>query len=202
MRDRLIQLYQKAYENNINDNPQRFIAIVESNIEVFDFDYSENIDDFNKILKLISDYAIQLYMAGFLKRSIPYFNMAVQKFDQYRALFAVEEENETLYESLVFYRGLTLYYQKEYRLSILDFKYLSQKYPDNDRYKGWYNGLVKESFRKYERASTIFMVIGILGSSLLEPKDKFVILLFIAILAVSLLASALLYIIKRTKLLK
>jgi tetratricopeptide (TPR) repeat protein len=170
----LEELYSKIYSDKETKNPKQFIDIYEANktlIESSDIQLTNPGRD--GIMRLTSDYALSLSHYGSSKKSIPYLNKAIQlfkdsSFDDLTKL--------SMYEALVWTRGVENYNQKNYKAAAEDFKYLVDNYPDNDKYKNWLLGAktipVKKWLNFIWTAACVTILIEAMTSKNKEPMLK------------------------------
>jgi len=153
----LEELYNKIYSDVESKNPKTFIDIYEANKTLIESaDTSVANPDRDGIMRLTSDYALFLSQYGSYKKSIPYLDKAIQlfkdsSFDDLTKL--------TMYETLVWTRGVENYNQKNYKAAAQDFKYLVDNYPDNDKYKNWLSGA--KTIQTKKRLNYIWMAVFI-----------------------------------------
>ena len=128
-------LCEKIYSGNNNRAPKQFIDLYEENktlIESEDLSISD--PDYDGIMRLTSDYALSLSQYGSSKKALPYLDKAIQLFKN----SSTEDLTKiSMYETLVWARGVENYNNKKYKLASQDFQYLVDTYPDNDKYRNW-----------------------------------------------------------------
>jgi tetratricopeptide (TPR) repeat protein len=139
MSEKLNNLYNQIYQDESAKDPKKFIGIVEQDLNIIDKSDYENHDDYVKATRLLADYGISLFNTGYLKKAIPYLDRAIKQIENDQKIKDNDLFEEPLYEVLIFNRGMTLYNLKKYKESRPDFKILVNRFPDNDRYKNWYN---------------------------------------------------------------
>lgn len=188
MKDRLDKLYDKIYQDNSTKEPSNFFKIIESEIDVLDHDYSDNYNSFQKVTRLISDYAIMLSNAGYLKKSLKYFDTAINNIQNDKNISKEKLPNEPLFEALLFHRGMTNYNLNNYRSSRPDFKFLVDNYPENDKYKNWHNGSIKVIYKNILWTLFSIVILSALGSFYFKREDGIVDKIVFLILVISLVS--------------
>jgi hypothetical protein len=140
-------LYDKIYSDGIQKPPKVFIDIyVENKNLIESADSSPSNPDYDGIMRITAEYALSLSSYGSAKESMPYLDKAIQlfKYSSQTDLTKVQ-----MYEALVWARGIENYNQKKYSLAKLDFQYLVDNYPDNDKYRNWMLASRTIQTRKY-----------------------------------------------------
>uniref|UniRef100_UPI003216B808 hypothetical protein n=1 Tax=uncultured Draconibacterium sp. TaxID=1573823 RepID=UPI003216B808 len=137
MNEKLNNLYDRVYQNDLIKEPDKFIKLVEAELPLIESTESNNYSDSSKSTKLLADYGILLAQTGNIRKSQSYLEKAIQR---------IEKNNETeiswdeqLYETLIFNRGITHLKLKNKDKAKKDFKNLLSKFPENGLYKQWLN---------------------------------------------------------------
>lgn len=133
------EIYDKIYQDNSTKDSKKFLSILESEHELLLVSNFDSYDDRYKTTRLISDYSLHLSNNGFVKRSISFMNHAIALFESDEKLRGKDLLNEPLFEALIWKRGENYYNLKKFSLAKRDFKRLLTKWPENDRFKNWYN---------------------------------------------------------------
>ena len=140
-------LYDKIYSDNETKDPKQFIDIYEENKTLIESeDNLKTNADFDRLMRITSDYALSLSNYGSSRKSIPYLDKAVQMFknSSWKDLAKL-----SMYETLVWTRAVENYNQKRYSLATQDFQYLVYTYHDNDKYKNWLVAARTVKVKKY-----------------------------------------------------
>jgi hypothetical protein len=141
MNDKLRELFFQYHVDKAKDF-KYLISDLESDIDTLMAVDASNYDDFTKATQLISDYGIQLNNQGYVKKAKKYMDKGIQNIEIDEKLKGTDLFNDELYPFLIWTRGQINYTLKNYRLASKDFKTLALRFPDNDRYKNWYNGSI------------------------------------------------------------
>lgn len=146
----LNDLYNKIYQNEENQQPLQFIAIVDIQIdEITKNDVSSPID-FPKATKLLTDYGIHLANTGKFNKAIIYFNIAAELFENDKRSKSKSIQNTPLYESILLYRGVSYFNTRKFKNARTDLKRLALTFPQNVKYKNWYNKTVNREMGLYQ----------------------------------------------------
>ena len=141
MNERENELFNQYHVDKTKDF-KNLISDLESEIDnLMKIDYS-NYDDFSKATQLISDYGIQLNSHGYVKKAKAYIDKGIYNISIDEKLKGTDLFKDELYEYLIWTRGHINHTLKNYRLASKDFKALAIRFPDNDKYRNWYNGSI------------------------------------------------------------
>lgn len=171
MNAELDELYHRVYFDETTKDAHTFINMVESKVHLIEKTDCENYEDNQKSLRLLSDYGIVLYNRGFLKKALHYLELAIQHFEKDEVAKTKDLLDKPMYESLVFHHGMTLYHLKRYKEAKADFKRLIDKYPGNDKYTSWINGLKTQKLVYIEWGFAIIAIVGVVLSTHFTPED-------------------------------
>jgi len=143
-------------DKDVKDN-RRFVSLYDQNKMII-----ENADVNNKetgfqVIQLMSDYALSLCYLGSLSKALLYFNKAIPLLENYYKSADINLFSIPLYELLVWNKGTTLWYLKQYKLAKKEFKNLTINFPDNDKYSNWLKGC--EAI-KYTYVQNIFWILA------------------------------------------
>ena len=162
-------LYDKIYSENLIRDPKQFIDLYEENkylIEEAETLISN--PDYDGLMRITSEYALSLSQYGSSQKAIPYLDKSIQlfkdsSFDDLRKI--------SLYERLVWTRGVENYNLRKYSLAAKDFQYLVYNYPDNDKYRNWL--LASKTIKVKKISNNIWFVvfICIVWESLLKKEN-------------------------------
>jgi len=197
MTEDLKKLYDELY-NEPSRNAKIFISTLERNIEIIEKSNSEEREEYTKVTKIIADYGSALYETGYTSKALLYLNNAIHRMENYNQLINVNLFEEPLYESSLFYRGMAKYNQRKYRESTSDFKKLVEKFPENDKYKGWYNGSIDHSLKTLDWTFLVALIVFIILLYFLKQKDGIIYYISFIGLLISLVISISLFIYKKT----
>ena len=146
----LNDLYNKIYQNDENQHPLQFIVIVEPQIdEIVKNDLSSPLD-FPKATKLLTDFGIHLANTGKFNKAILYFNIVAELFENDKRSKSKSIHNTPLYESILLYRGVSYYNTRKFKNARTDLKRLALTFPQNVKYKNWYNKTVNREIGLYQ----------------------------------------------------
>jgi len=141
MNDRLKEIFNQYHEAKTRDI-KYLISDLESEIENLMTVDTSNYDDFIKATQLIADYGIQLNSQGYVKKSKPFIEKGIHNIELDEKLKGTDLFKDELYLYLVWTRGQINHTLKNYKQASNDFKALVLRFPENDKYKNWYNGCV------------------------------------------------------------
>ena len=92
------------------------------------------------------------------KKAIIYLNKAAQLIETKNAGKGKSIAHEPLYELILLYRGVAYYNTKKYKFARNDLGRLADVFPQNAKYKNWYNRSVTTEMRMLQ-----FIIVGILA---------------------------------------
>jgi hypothetical protein len=141
MTERLNELFNQYHVDKTKDF-KTLISDLETEINNLIKIDSSNYDDFSKATQLISDYGIQLNAQGYVKKAKVYIDKGIYNISIDEKLKDTDLFKDELYEYLIWTRGQINHILKNYRLASKDFKALTLRFPENNRYRNWYNGSV------------------------------------------------------------
>lgn len=179
----LKKIYDKIYTEHLGRDPKQLIRFYEQNkdlIEVEDLSLSN--PDYNGIMRIMTDYAKALSYYGNSKKALIYLNKSDELFKN--STSAKELVDVSVYEDLIWVRGTEYFNQKKYSLAIKDFQYLVDNYPNNDKYRDWLLGLKTTRIKKYTNFIWPLFFVCIIWSSLLDEKNRTLILILLYVGAV------------------
>jgi tetratricopeptide (TPR) repeat protein len=135
------ELHDNLYDEKTPRNPRFFIDTFETNIDLINNIDLSNLTDYDYVMRLTCDYAIMLEDSGYLKKSIPYLDKAIdlmENFPEYQKnkLFDIR-----YYELIVFHKARALYNLKKFKDSQVIFDKLDKALPNNDIYQSWILGI-------------------------------------------------------------
>jgi tetratricopeptide (TPR) repeat protein len=132
------ELYDKIYTDDTTSDPKVFLGFLESNREIVEnVTINGNQDLHDKVMRLTADYAHYLTMNENYKKAIPIIDKAVELFQTYSDFKDTDLYKIGFYETLIFDRAIANYYLQNFEYAKQDLKALTDKFPDNDKYKNW-----------------------------------------------------------------
>ncbi len=157
----LQEVYNSIYSDPDVRNQRTFVTLFERNVLVIE-NANPDLLSQNKelIIQLTSDYAIALSGIGNLSKSLTYFNKAIPLVENSGKEKNINPFQIPLYEVLLWHRGVTFYYLKQYKLASNDFEKLLKNFPDNERYSNW---LKSARIIKLNRIGNVFWAGTSLG---------------------------------------
>lgn len=191
------ELHDNLYFEITPRNPRMFIDTFEANFDLINNVDLSNLHDYDYAMRLICDYAILLEDSGYLKKSIPYFDKAIdlmEKFPDYQKqnLFDIR-----YYELIIFHKALALYNLKKYKDSKLLFDRPDKAFPNNDKYEGWVLGIKAKKYDNLIWSGTGVILADMILRTLLKGKYPLFDKLSFWILIVALIFSVTFEIIKQ-----
>lgn len=167
MSDKLNEIYNLIYVDK-TENSQSINLLIEPEIDNFMKMDDSEYDDFYKATCLISEYGVGLYNKGYLKKAKPFIEKGIQNIECDYKQKDKDFFKDELYCELIWIRGLIYHNFKKYRLAGRDFKALYEHFPQNDRYKNWYNSSNNFVINKIE-----WLFIGIMiGCNFIGVKNN------------------------------
>jgi len=179
MNKELTDLYDQIYQDESTKDSRIFINRIDSKVHLIENTDYLDYEDYKKATKLLSDYGIMLYLAGYLKKALNYLELAIKQFENDKNISQLDLLDEPLYEALIFHHGMTLYNLKKFNTANIDFQRLLKKFPDNDRYNSWIKGIKAQKYNVIEWGFAIFAMICFLLSIYFEHKDRIINRLFL-----------------------
>jgi len=113
------------------NNFERHQDIIESS------DHSSTPELYSLYTRLTSDYAIALTDIESHKKAIPFLNKGLNLLTNDPTIDKENIKTVKFYEAMIFRRGVSNYYLKNYSDSKKDFVKLTRLYPDNIKYQDW-----------------------------------------------------------------
>lgn len=142
-------LYFGLYDKSNPRNPRLFVETFEKNaVLIMNADLT-NRDEYEYVMWLTSDYAIQLESLGYLKKSLEFFDKAIHLFENHPTYGKDKLFELQYYELLKFHQARALYNLKRYKASLSIFQELDKAFPKNDRYEGWVKGVRYKSIERF-----------------------------------------------------
>lgn len=112
-------LYNKIYSENLTRDPKHFINIYVENKNLIEgADPLTSNPDYDGIMRITADYALSLSHYGSSRIALPYLDKAIQLF---KGSSIDDLTKVSMYEILIWTRGMENYNQKKYSLATTDF---------------------------------------------------------------------------------
>jgi len=165
------EIYDAVYAKRAEISPEELIEITEPHLELLKKSSLDNYDLYFKSTRLLADYAIGLARIDNFSEAIKYLDIAINRFDNDPKLKSKNLWEEPMFESLVWFRGVTNFYLKDFRLSKIDFQNLVEQFPDNDKYGRWLKACVNRKYSILEWIFGGFTFLSIALSMYLNPED-------------------------------
>jgi hypothetical protein len=163
-------LYDKIYSDGIHKPAKVFIDIYEENKNLIESaDSSTSNPDYDGIMRITAEYALSLSSYGSSKKSIPYLDKAIQLFKDSSQTDLTKIQ---MYEALVWARGFENYNQEKYSLAKLDFQYLVDNYPDNDKYRNWLLASRTVQTRKYVNYLWLALLVTMVWETMVNKDNR------------------------------
>ena len=170
MNAQLNELYNTIYQNDENQQPLSFLSLVDPIIDsILTTDLSGTID-FPKATKLLTDYGIHLANTGKFARAIIYLNKAAQLFENDKRTKGKSITQTPLYETILLYRGVAFYNTRKYKSARTDLKRLALAFPQQLKYKNWFNKTVNREMTVYQFA--IVILLGLTAALYFYTKNS------------------------------
>ncbi len=136
------------YTEKINSSHRLFTEFMDDNI-IFVMNIPSEGEEGRIKTTMLSEFGISLVLNGSLSRGKKIIREAMDLAEKNGGLDSCMSID--LKEHLLWTYGTALHDTEEYDEAIKVFGTLLEKYPDNDRYKNWYNGSRSSRVRKYSR---------------------------------------------------
>lgn len=128
----------KIYTVETTKSPQDLVDNFERHQNAINStDYHSSAEDYTLFTRLTSDYAIALTDIESHKKAIPYLNKGLSLLMNDPTINKENIRTIKFYEAIIFRRGVSNYYLKNYSEAKNDFVLLTKLYPDNIKYKTW-----------------------------------------------------------------
>ena len=128
----------KIYTVETTKSPQDMVNNFELHQDIIEStDHNASLATYSLYTRLTSDYAIALTEIHSYKKAIPYLNKGLDLLIHDTTIDQDNIRTVKFYEALIFNRGISNYYLKNYSESKKDFVLLTELYPDNIIYKNW-----------------------------------------------------------------
>ncbi len=166
------ELYDKIYNDESTKDSNVFLNIFDPNKEILEkVVINGNQDLHNKVMRLTADYAHHLTMKENYSKAIPQIDKAVGLFQTYSDFKDTDLYKIGFYETLIFDRAMSNYYLKNFKAAKQDLKLLTDKFPDNDKYKNWMVASKTYSIQKLINALWYVIAAAALLTSFIERED-------------------------------
>ncbi len=156
---KISEIYDAVYQDGSTIEGDKFISIIEPELSSILKSPTDDYDERCKLTRLVADYALALSQKGFLYKALPYLGRAIFLFETDEKLAGKDLLNEPMYESLIWMRGEVYFYLKKYSLAREDFKRLHTKWPENHRFRNWYNACVSRNATRVQWGAASLLVI-------------------------------------------
>lgn len=174
----LKKIYDKIYTEHLGQDPKQLIRYYEKNRDLIEVEnLTPSNPDYDGIMRIMTDYAKSLSYYGDSRKSLIYLNKSDELWKN--STSAKDLVNISVYEGLIWTRGTEYFNQKKYSLAIKDFQYLVDNYPNNDKYRDWLLGLKTTRIKKYTNFIWPLFFTCIIWSSLIDEKNKNLILILL-----------------------
>ena len=172
MEDKINEIYDLIYNDQTTKNPKVFIKKVEPYIKIIEKDYSgKEYDLYYKTTRLLSDYSIQLVNDGYSKKAVAFLDKAIARIEKDIKLKNKNLFEETIYETLIWNRGMNNFNLNKKKVAKDDFKRLIKSFPNNDKYQNWYKACSDRNYGKIEWSFAGIAIIGLFSSFFLDQSD-------------------------------
>ncbi len=166
------ELYDLIYTDETTKDSNRFLNIYEHNKNLVDNQIIDGDKEVhNKVMRLTADYAHHLTMKENYKKALPIIDKAIGLFQTYSDFKDTDLFKISFYETLVFDRVVVNYYLKNIKGAKNDLKTLTDKFPDNDKYKNWLNATKTYSTQTFINILWYIIVAVVLTTAIVERID-------------------------------
>jgi tetratricopeptide (TPR) repeat protein len=162
------ELYHSIYNDDASRNSNKFISIYEANrktIENINIDSDRELH--NKVMRLTADFAHHLTIKENYKKALPEIEKAIKLFEKYPKFQGTDLYKLDFYETLIFDRVTSNYHLMKLKQAQNDLNILTQKFPDNIKYKNWLAATKMYSKQKLIKilwyvTAAVILIIGFL----------------------------------------
>lgn len=165
-------LYDYLYNGQLPE-PGVYIQVIENNISIFEnisFE-SLNEEDYYYTLMLLSQYASLVSNTENHTKALPLLTNAITAWDKSPYLDTPKTDIKW-YSILKFQYGIACYYTNKRDESLQIFTWLTNSYPDNEKYGKWLISLRKEKLNRIQKIANIVIIITVLAALIALPKDE------------------------------
>ncbi len=166
------ELFESAYEKDLHLEPREFVKFYDTNrIIIEGQNTSSNNVIYDRITRITSDYAHCLFCNESHTKAKPVIQKAIHLFQNHpdykkRDLFEIK-----YYEVLTFDKAVVNYHEKKYTEAIQDLRILCKKFPDDERFREWFNAAKMYKYTHLERASYVIMGIALLTDLFIDDLN-------------------------------
>jgi len=172
-----LEIYSDFYEI-ASDDYMGIIRLYEKNQLLLDNKSTfKDKDDFNDFALLLGQYVISLEKMGKYSKTVTYSDKLLHLIDLKKKEFDINQNDFTIYWSIMTSKGRALYSQKDYKKAISIFEKLLEWDSENDNFKNWLDASKsrqRNSINKYLYiiASVLIITEIFFGDQFGIPKIK------------------------------
>lgn len=146
------KLFESAYNHNLHQEPRKFVEFYDHNrILIEGQNTSNNSFIYDRVTRLTSDYAHCLIHNGSHTKAKPEIEKAIKLFENHPDYKEQDLLELKCYETLIFDRAVVNYYTKKYREAIEDLTKLSNKFPEDEKFKNWLRAAKSYKLFQFEK---------------------------------------------------
>jgi tetratricopeptide (TPR) repeat protein len=159
----------KIYTVETTKSPQDLVDNFETHQDLIESaDHNSTLEDYSLYTRLTSDYAIALTDIESYKKAIPYLNKGLTLLTNDPTVDKENIKSVKFYQALIFRRGISNYYLKNYSEAKKDFTLLTKFYPDNVTYKTWLIAINNISLNRIKNILWLLVAIFLMGETFLK----------------------------------
>ena len=166
------ELYESIYSKNLHHEPRKFVEFFDHNrilIEGQNISINEIIYD--RVTRLKSDYAHSLIHNESHAKAKPEIDKALKLFENHPDYNEKDLLDIKYYETLIFDRAVVNFYSKNYKEAVEDFKTLTQKFPDDEKFRNWLKSTEAYKLVKFEKVLYIILAVTLFADLFLEDLN-------------------------------
>lgn len=168
------ELYNTAYDHDLNQEPQKFIEFFERNRILIEGQKIENSNElYDKITRLNCDYAHSLTLRENYSKAIENIRNAIDLLEKHPNYKEIDLFELPFYEALIFDRASANFYLKKIKQAEIDLIELTKRFPDNDKYKNWKNATKLYELNKTENILYFIVAAAVLANIFLDESNGF-----------------------------
>jgi len=154
------ELFELADSQNLHQEPRKFVEFHDHNrILIEGQNISSNNLIYDRVTRLTSDYAHSLIHNENYTKAKPEIEKALKLFNEHPEYKDQDLLEIKYYETLIFDRAVVNHYTKNYKEAIVDLTLLSNKFPDDEKFKNWLKSAKLYKLVKLE--TYLYITVGV-----------------------------------------
>lgn len=182
------ELFESTYNQNLHHEPRKFVELYDHNrilIEGQNISASDIIYD--RVTQFTSDYAHSLVHNESHTKAKPEIDKAIRLFENHPDYNEEELLDIKYYETLIFDRSVVNYYAKNYKEAIEDLSILTNKFPNDEKFRNWLRAAKSYKLMRFEKVLYMFLIAALIADVFLESSNPILDIVITGVLAISLI---------------